>query len=137
VQGIQIRLPSEFSVLEPLQLFIEGIGEAAGVEEEDLSSLSISVIELVKNGIEHGNGSDPSKMVTISIDAFESRIRFLIDDEGTWIPENAPGFDPGEGDELLSCRGRGVLIARNLARWVEYGLTPDGRTRATLIWPLN
>lgn len=137
MQGILIRLPSEFSVLEPLQLFIEGIGEAAGVEEEDLSSLSISVIELVKNGMEHGNGGDPSRMVTISIDAFESRIRFLIDDEGTWVPQDAPGFHPGEGDELLSSRGRGVLIARNLARWVEYGLTPEGRTRVTLIWPLG
>lgn len=137
MQGILIRLPSEFSVLEPLQLFIEGLGEAAGVEEEDLSSLSISVIELVKNAMEHGNANDPGKMVTLSIDAFESRIRFLIDDEGTWIPEDAPGFRPGEGDELLSCRGRGVLIARNLARWVEYGLTPEGKTRATLIWPLN
>lgn len=137
MQGILIRLPSEFSVLEPLQLFIEGIGEAAGVEEDDLSSLSISVLELVKNGMEHGNGGDPAKMVTISIDALESMLRFHVDDEGTWIPKDAPGFQPGEGEELLSCRGRGVLIARNLAKWVDYGLTPEGRTRATLIWPLN
>ena len=137
MRGIQIRLPSEFSVLEPLQIFIEGIGAAAGVEEDELSSLSISVIELVKNGMEHGNGGDVDKMVTISVDAYDSRIRILIDDEGTWTPENAPGFTPGEGEELLSTRGRGVLIARNLARWVDYGLTPEGKTRVTLIWPLS
>ena len=137
MRGIQIQLPSEFAVLEPLQIFIEGLGSAAGVEEDELSSLSVSVIELVKNGMEHGNGSDPGKMVTISVDSFDSRIRFFIDDEGTWAPENAPGFRPGEGEELLSTRGRGVLIARNLARWVEYGLTPEGKTRVTLIWPLN
>ena len=137
MRGVQIRLPSVFAVLEPLQIFIEGIGAAAGVEEEELSSLSIAVIELVKNGMEHGNGSDPEKFVNISIDAYDTRIRFYIDDEGVWTPENAPGFQPGEGEDLLSTRGRGVLIARNLARWVEYGLTPEGTTRVQLIWPLN
>ncbi len=67
----------------------------------------------------------------------KNRIRFLIDDEGSWEPEKALGFNPGEGEELLLTRGRGVLIARNLAKWVEFGLTPEGKTRVTLIWPLN
>lgn len=137
MRTIEIRLPSELSVLEPFQLFVESIGKYAGVEEDELSSLSVAVIELVKNGMEHGNGNDPEKIVTISIDTFQSRIRFFIDDEGIWEPDMAPGFDPGEGEELLSCRGRGVLIARNLARWVEFGLTPEGKTRVTLIWPLT
>jgi len=117
VRGIQIRLPSEFAVLEPLQIFIEGIGAATGVEEDELSSLSISVIELVKNGMEHGNGSDPQKMVTISVDSFDSRIRFFIDDEGTWAPENAPGFKPGgrrgaalnQGQRSAHCQEPGSL----------------------------
>jgi len=137
VHPIEIRLPSEASVLEPLQLMIEALGKSAEVEEDDLSSLSISIIELTKNAMEHGNGFDPEKTVTISISIFPNRIRFLIDDEGTWEPEKALGFNPGEGDELLSTRGRGILIARNLAKWVEFGLTPEGNTRVTLIWPLN
>lgn len=137
MQAIEIRFPSDISILEPLQLFVEAIGRTAEVEEDDLSSLSISVIELVKNAIEHGNKKDPDKMVTISIDVFPNRIRFLIDDEGKWEPEKALGFNPGEGEQLLSSRGRGVLIARNLAKWVEFGLTPEGNTRVTLIWPLT
>ncbi|MCK5065569.1 MAG: ATP-binding protein [Candidatus Fermentibacteraceae bacterium] len=137
MREIEIRLPSELSVLEPLQVFVESIGKYAGVEEDELSSLSVSVVELVKNAMEHGNGNDPEKIVTVTIDTFQSRIRFFIDDEGTWEPDPAPGFDPGEGVELLSNRGRGVLIARNLARWVDFGLTPEGKTRVKLIWPLT
>ncbi len=137
MREIEIRLPSEVSVLEPLQVFVESIGKYAGVEEDELSSLSVSVIELVKNAMEHGNGNDPEKIVTVTIDTFESRIRFFIDDEGRWEPDPAPGFDPGEGEVLLSNRGRGVLIARNLARWVDFGLTPEGKTRVKLIWPLT
>ncbi len=137
VHSIEIRLPSDPSVLETLQLLIEAVGRSAKVEEDDLSLLSVSVVELAKNGMEHGNRNDPEKIVTVSFNIFPNRIRFMIDDEGSWEPEKALGFNPGEGKELLQTRGRGVLIARNLAKWVEFGLTPEGKTRVTLIWPLN
>jgi len=136
VLPIEIRFPSDPSVLEPVQQIIEAVGRSADVEEDELSSLSVAVVELVKNAMEHGNGNDPDKMVTVSFSIFPNRIRFLIDDEGTWEPEKALGFNPGEGDELLSTRGRGILISRNLAKWVEFGLTPEGKTRVTLIWPI-
>ncbi|MCK5116535.1 MAG: ATP-binding protein [Candidatus Aegiribacteria sp.] len=137
MHAIEIRLPSDVSVLEPLQLMIEAIGRSAEVEDDDLSILSVAVIELAKNAMEHGNKNNPEKTVTVSFSIFPNRIRFTIDDEGSWEPEKALGFNPGEGNELLLTRGRGVLIARNLAKWVEFGLTPEGKTRVTLIWPLT
>ena len=137
VQPIEIRLPSDASVLEPLQLIIEAVGRSAKVEEDDLSLLSVAVVELAKNAMEHGNKNDSDKIVAVGFNIFPNRIRFMIDDEGSWEPDEALGFNPGEGRELLSTRGRGVLIARNLAKWVEFGLTPEGKTRVTLIWPLT
>lgn len=137
VRPIEMRFPSDTNVLEPLQLIIEAIGRSAEVSENDLSSLSIAVVELAKNAMEHGNRNDPGKTVTISFNILPNRIRFLIDDEGEWEPEKALGFNPGDGEDLLSTRGRGILIARNLAKWVEFGLTPEGKTRVTLIWPLT
>lgn len=134
---IEIRLPTDASVLEPLQQIIEAIGRSAEIEEDELSSLSVAVVELVKNAMEHGNKNDPEKIVTVSFNILPNRIRFLIDDEGIWEPEEALGFSPGEGEDLLSTRGRGILIARNLAKWVEFGLTPEGKTRVTIIWPLT
>ena len=137
MQPIEIRLPSDSSVLEPLQLIIEAVGRSAKVEDDDLSLLSVAVVELAKNAMEHGNKNDPDKIVTVSFNIFPNRIRFQIDDEGSWEPDEALGFKPGEGEELMLTRGRGVLIARNLAKWVEFGLTPEGKTRVTLIWPLT
>ncbi len=137
MRPIEMRFPSDTDVLEPLQLIVEAIGRSAEVAENDLSSLSISVVELAKNAMEHGNKNDPEKTVTVSFNIFPNRIRFMIDDEGEWEPEKALGFNPGEGEDLLSTRGRGILIARNLAKWVEFGLTPEGKTRVTLIWPLT
>lgn len=137
LKGVALTVPSTESLLETIQVFVEKIGLVAGVNEEDVTSLSIAVMEIVKNGMEHGNGGDPQKTVTISIDAFPGRLQFQIEDCGNWQPDTDLGYKPGEGEALISSRGRGVLIARNLARWLDFGLSPDGNTRATLIWPLN
>jgi anti-sigma regulatory factor (Ser/Thr protein kinase) len=137
LKGVVLTVPSDERLLETIQVFVEKIGLTAGVDEEEVTSLSIAVMEIVKNGMEHGNGGDPGKTVTISIDAFPGRLQFQVDDCGSWQPDAELGHKPGEGEELISCRGRGVLIARNLARWLDFGLSPQGNTRATLIWPLN
>lgn len=137
LKGVVLTVPSDERLLETIQVFVEKIGLTAGVDEEEVTSLSIAVMEIVKNGMEHGNGGDPGKTVTISIDAFPGRLQFQVDDCGSWQPDAELGHKPDEGEELISCRGRGVLIARNLARWLDFGLSPQGNTRATLIWPLN
>jgi len=137
LKGIILKIPSDDTIVESVQTFVEKIGIASGVSEEDVTGLSISVMEVVKNAMEHGNGGDPGKLVTIYIDVYSGRIQFMVDDCGSWQPKADLGHDPGEGEALISSRGRGVLIARNLARWLDYGLNPEGKTRATLIWPLS
>jgi anti-sigma regulatory factor (Ser/Thr protein kinase) len=117
LKGIILRIPSDDSLLETIQIFVEKIGIAAGVSEDEVTGLSIAVMEVVKNGMEHGNGSDPKKFVTIAIDAYPGRLQFQVDDSGCWQPNDDLGHRPGEGEQLVSSRGRGVLIARNLARW--------------------
>lgn len=132
-----LKIPSDSSIVESVQTFVEQIGLVAGVSKEDVTGLSIAVMELVKNAMEHGNSGDYKKLVTIYIDVYSGRIQFLIDDCGTWQPDSDLGHEPGHGEALVTSRGRGVLIARNLARWLDYGLNPEGKTRATLIWPLS
>ncbi|MBN1433935.1 ATP-binding protein [Candidatus Fermentibacterales bacterium] len=133
----QLRIPSDHRFLEPAQVLIERIGRIAGVEEDELTSLSIAVMELVKNGMEHGNGLDPEKRVSIAMEALPGRVVVEVEDEGSWVPAEGIGLEPAEGEALMADRGRGILIARNLARWLDFSLSPEGRTRVTLIWPLS
>ncbi len=137
LKGIVLKIPSDDTIVEAVQIFVEKIGLTAGVNEEDVTGLSIAVMEVVKNAMEHGNGGDPRKLVTIYVDVYSGRLQFIIDDCGSWQPDADLGHEPGEGEALINSRGRGVLIARNLARWLDYGLNPEGKTRATLIWPLS
>jgi anti-sigma regulatory factor (Ser/Thr protein kinase) len=134
---VSVTVPSAEVYLEPVQVFVERVGRLSGVEEDELTSLSIAVIELVKNAMEHGNGLDPLKEVDMTMEDLPGRLQITVVDQGCWKPECELGYKPGEGEELYSDRGRGILIARNLARWVDFGLTDDGRTRAVLIWPLT
>jgi anti-sigma regulatory factor (Ser/Thr protein kinase) len=134
---VSIRIPSIEAFLEPVQVFVERTGVISGVEDDELTSLSIAVLELVKNGMEHGNRMDPEKEIVIRLEALPGRLQVQVEDQGNWQPEEEPGYKPGEGEALFSDRGRGILIARNLARWIGFGLTDDGRTLATLVWPLT
>ncbi len=134
---IRLTIPSIEVFLEPVQIFIEKVGLVAGVEEDELTSLSIAVLELVKNGMEHGNGMCGDKPVDIDIEVLPGRLLVQVSDTGVWKPEGDLGYHPGEGEQLFSDRGRGILIARNLARWVEFGLNEEGNTRVSLTWPLT
>jgi len=134
---IELIIPSVEAFLEPLQIFVEKVGSVAGVEEDELTSLSIAVLELVKNAMEHGNGMCADKPVRIELEVLPGRLNIRVTDTGTWKPECDLGYQPGEGEQLFSDRGRGILIARNLARWVEFGLSEEGNTRVSLTWPLT
>jgi anti-sigma regulatory factor (Ser/Thr protein kinase) len=135
--GISLTVPSDERMLETVQVFVESVGLAGGVASDELTSLSIAVMELVRNGMKHGNSMNPEKPLVIRADALPGRLSFQVEDTGCWQPDRDMGYRPGEGAELLDVRGRGILIARNLAKWVEFDLTPEGKTRATLIWPLT
>lgn len=137
LKGIRLTVPSDERMLETVQVFVESVGMAGGVLPDELTSLSIAVMELVRNGMKHGNRMNPAKPLTVTVDVLPGRISFQIEDTGSWQPDRDLGHRPGEGNELLDDRGRGILIARNLAKWVEFDLTPEGKTRATLIWPLT
>lgn len=134
---VRVSIPSVEAFLEPVQIVVERIGSFAGVDQDELTSLSIAVLELVKNGMEHGNGMDPDKELSVRFDILPGRLQVQVEDQGCWHPSEGLGYKPGEGDQLFSDRGRGILIARNLARWIDFGCTPDGRTLVTLVWPLT
>jgi len=81
-QGMQfVSFPSDFNKVREYakqvltdcpKKFLEG-----NLLEQQLS-------ELIKNGIKHGNGCDPSKQIRIWFD-LRKRVRFIVEDEG-------PGF---------------------------------------------
>lgn len=78
-QGMKfLELPGDYSkVREYASLVLRECPPA--FREGNLLSQQLS--ELIKNGIKHGNRSDPSKMIRIWFD-LRKRARFIVEDEG-------------------------------------------------------
>jgi len=78
-QGMKyIEFPSDLTkVRQYATEVLEGCPQA--FREDNLLEQQLS--ELIKNGIKHGNGSDPSKVIRIWYD-LRKRVRFIVEDEG-------------------------------------------------------
>lgn len=74
--------------------------------------LVLALHEAVANAIEHGNGGDPEKRVTLSIHLGPATALVLVGDEGDGFDLDA--YQPPEG--ITSERGRGVTLLRATTR---------------------
>ncbi len=111
------------SVLETLQGF-RGL--------EDPVNLRLCLEELLHNAMEHGNRRDVSKRVYITVKAEPQRATIRVRDEGEGFDAAAVSGGGGEGErDILSQRGRGLLIVRHYANELRYNREGN---EATLIF---
>lgn len=110
------------SVLEILQGF-EGL--------KDPITLHLCLEELLHNAMEHGNRCDVSKKVYITVKAEPRRATIRVRDEGEGFDFRRRLEEVEERDDLLSERGRGLLIVRHYAD--ELRFNREGN-EATLIF---
>jgi serine/threonine-protein kinase RsbW len=93
----------------------------------------ISVIESVNNAIVHGNKSDSTKNVSLSLSFQENAIQFYVEDEGNGFDyNNLP--DPTSPENLDNPGGRGIFLIKNLCDEVDFA--NSGRT-VTLTFYIN
>ena len=93
--------------------------ERCGYEHAACFAVRTAVEEALSNAIQHGNGNDPAKKVTIEFTADPELVVIDVEDEGR-------GFDPGsvpdptrpENVDIPS--GRGIMLMRVYMSSVEY-----------------
>jgi serine/threonine-protein kinase RsbW len=114
-----ISIPSIPSNIKLVERFLLDLHDVVGLEESVLDRIMISVTEIVNNGILHGNGCDPSKLVHVYCYCYQDRVEFIIRDEGDgFTPDELP--DPLDENNLLKEGGRGVLIVRSMMDEVSF-----------------
>ncbi len=94
------------SVLDTLQSF-EGL--------KDPVTLRLCLEELLHNAMEHGNRCDAAKKVYITVKAEPRRATIRVRDEGEGFDFQRRLAEARERENLLSERGRGLLIVRHYA----------------------
>lgn len=90
---------------------------------KELFAINLALEEALVNAVQHGNQSDPDKVVRFRCELGNDRVYFRIEDEGEGFdPNEVP--DPTDAEHIMVASGRGVLLIRSFvsrAKWNERG----------------
>ena len=129
---VRIEFKSRMDVLEAIQAFVDKMAAIAGLDDDGIHDLSVSVRECVVNALKHGNKFDPEKLVTVDF-------ALRPDEVEVWIQDRGAGFDlakvPDATDpaNILNSDGRGIFFMRAYTNEVEHMFPEEGGTIVRLL----
>ena len=116
---ISIQVPSLMENIRMIESFIDNAKERFHLDDDIYGNIMIAVTEAVNNAIKHGNASDKSKNVHLSLSLDESMIKFVIKDEGQGFNyQNLP--DPTAPENIEKPGGRGIFLMKHLSDEVDF-----------------
>jgi serine/threonine-protein kinase RsbW len=116
---ISIQVPSIMENIRMIESFIDNAKERFHLDDDIYGNIMIAVTEAVNNAIKHGNSSDKSKNVHLSLSLDNSMIKFVIKDEGSGFNyDNLP--DPTAPENLEKPGGRGIFLMKHLSDEVDF-----------------
>ncbi|WP_109833060.1 ATP-binding protein [Reichenbachiella versicolor] len=119
MEAINIQIPSLSENIRIVESFIDNARDKYNFNDDIYGNIMIAVTESVNNAIVHGNKSDKSKNVTLSLSLQENEVKFTIQDEGTGFQfDDLP--DPTAPENLEKPSGRGIFLMKNLCDEVKF-----------------
>jgi serine/threonine-protein kinase RsbW len=116
---IKIVIPSITENIRIIESFIDNAKEKFQLDDDIYGNIMIAVTESVNNAIMHGNKSDKSKSVTLSLSLNQNTINFTIMDEGKGFDfQNLP--DPTSPENIDKPSGRGIFLMKHLSDEVSF-----------------
>ena len=112
---IPSRLPEAPPVIEAI---LEQVRQHQ-YPEQAVFGVRLALDEALSNAINHGNGGDPAKQVTVEYSVTDQQLHITICDEGGGFePEGLP--DPTLDENLTRPCGRGVMLMRAYMSDVQF-----------------
>lgn len=122
MQSYNFQFQSNFEELETLEEKLQSIVGFDSLGDTKQYEMMLVLSEAITNGIEHGNGLDPKKVVHLKAETNESTWVFEVSDEGK-------GFDPKilenpvEEEYMLRDHGRGWFLMGHYATSISWDET--------------
>jgi serine/threonine-protein kinase RsbW len=127
---IKKSLKSEKESLQIIEPLLFDLKKKFSISDERFYNMLIAITEALNNAILHGNKSDSSKNVIISIQIKNGLALINIIDEGEGFDlEGVP--DPRDPENLLKTNGRGIFLIRSLMDDVDFKISKKG-TKLTM-----
>ena len=110
---------SEISNLRIIEKAIDEISAELGINPENYGKIMVCTMEAVNNAIVHGNKTDKSKIVKVSIIPENKELKISVEDQGPGFhPDKVP--DPTMTENIEKLSGRGVYLMSHLADRIEF-----------------
>ena len=120
------------SVLESEDKFLDDLGlivAAEGLDAEFANGFLLTVSEAFTNALVHGNGLDPTKLVTVCVRVSDNGVVAQVTDEGrgglTRIRRRRPAGQ-------LADHGRGIALMQHFAGTLDFEETAAGGLKVSL-----
>ncbi|MDH3627084.1 MAG: ATP-binding protein [Acidobacteriota bacterium] len=118
-RSLKLEVPSQIQYVDPVHTLAERFAKLAGFDEDTALNIGIAVREAVINGIVHGNGADPKKIVKLRLSSGDNLFEACVQDQGPgYTPDESN--DPTSAENLLNTSGRGLLMIRAYVDKVEF-----------------
>lgn len=115
-----LELQSNSDSLTVVEKMIDEVRNKYNVNEDMYGNMLVAITEAVTNAIYHGNHSDPTKKVSVSVSNVNHSIVFTIADEGNGFDYyNLP--DPTAPENLEKECGRGIFLMKHLSDQLIFG----------------
>ena len=126
---VRLEFNSAFDMLDFVQVVSDRVGALAGLDDDTIHWVGVSVRESVINAIKHGNKLDRDKQVVVEF-AFvpldvPSSLVITVLDEGDGF-ESDTVADPLAPENVLKASGRGIFFMRNFMDDVQLRKLPEG-----------
>lgn len=129
-----VYVPSSTENLALIRDFVGNIARQAGMQEAELSMISLAVDEACANVIEHAYGLDQTQEVIVRVTLDADALTIQVIDTGK-------GFDPASIEQkdvkkLMAERrsgGLGMRVMKIVMDEVQYSMKPGQRNELTMI----
>ena len=138
---ILLEIRSSFDMLEFVQIVCDQVSKMAGLDEDVVHWVGVSVRESVINAIKHGNREDYGKLVTVEFVLVE--FAFVPRDTPTElvvrVVDQGEGFEPEEvadplaPENIMKSSGRGIFFMRSFMDDVRLSRVPEGGMEVRLM----
>ncbi len=119
MEKLNLKIPSRPDNIRIVEGFIEQIREKHDLSDDIYGNVIVAVTESVNNAIIHGNHSDNTKNVLLTISIDDTNLCFTIEDEGEGFNyHNLP--DPTAPENIDKPGGRGIFLIKHLADEVHF-----------------
>jgi serine/threonine-protein kinase RsbW len=114
-----VVIRSDTAEAQRVQELILGCAQERGFSEHEIFAIRLGTEEALVNAIKHGNGSDPTKKISIYYLVTTGEVRVAVEDEGPGFdPRTVP--DPTTPDFLERPSGRGLMLMKCYMDEVTY-----------------